>query len=199
MLFRSVLDATLFYNRFKDQIVVLGGSLTNLSTFISANLGNARAQGMELSLRLQPARSLQVEGEYTLLSTSILGLDGASLALSPFHVGQPLVRRPKNSGFYNVTWRRRRLTLNTNAYIRGAVLDVEPNDGLFACTFGLPCLFNSKGYINANAGFSYALPRGFEIYGRLNNFLNQKYEESLGFPALHLNFLAGVRFNFPAE
>ena len=196
---RAVLDATYFYNRFKDQIVVLGGSLTNLSTFISANLGNARAQGMEISLRVQPTRSLQVEGEYTLLSTSILALDGASLALSPFHVGQPLVRRPKNSGFYNLTWRHRSLTLNTSAYIRGAVLDVEPNDGLFACTFGLPCLFNNKGYINAGAGFSYALPRGFGIYGRLNNFLNQKYEESLGFPASHLNFLAGVRFSFPAE
>ena len=196
---RAVLDATYFYNRFEDQIVVLGGSLTNLSTFISANLGNARAQGMEISLRIQPTRSLQVEGEYTLLSTSILALDGASLALSPFHVGQPLVRRPKNSGFYNLTWRHRSLTLNTSAYIRGAVLDVEPNDGLFACTFGLPCLFNNKGYINAGAGFSYALPRGFGIYGRLNNFLNQKYEESLGFPASHLNFLAGVRFSFPAE
>jgi len=202
---RAVLDATYFYNRFKDEIVVLGGSLTNLSTFVSANLGNARAQGVEISTRVQPTRSLHVEGAYTLLSTSILALDGASLALSPFHVGQPLVRRPKSSGFYNVTWRRRRLTLNTNAYIRGTVLDVEPNDALFACAPasaggpGLPCLFNNKGYIDAGAGFSYALPRGFEIYGRLNNFLNQKYEESLGFPALHLNFLAGVRFNFPAE
>ena len=35
---RAVLDATYFYNRFEDQIVVLGGSLTNLSTFTSANL-----------------------------------------------------------------------------------------------------------------------------------------------------------------
>ncbi len=43
------------------------------------------------------------------------------------------------------------------------------------------------------------LPRGVELYGRLNNFLNQKYEESFGFPALHLNFLAGIKFNFPAE
>ncbi len=45
----------------------------------------------------------------------------------------------------------------------------------------------------------YRLPRGIEVYGRLNNILNQKYEESFGFPALNLNFLAGIKFNFPAE
>jgi len=94
--------------------------------------------------------------------------------------------------------------LNTDAYFRGSTLDVEPNEGTFACEPppfgpGLPCFFNNKGYTRADAGLSYRLPRGVEIYGRLNNFLNQKYEESFGFPALHLNFLAGIKFNFPAE
>jgi len=201
---RAVLDATYFYNRFEDQIVVLGGSLTNLSTFTSANLGNARAQGMELSFRFQPTRSVQVESEYTLLDTSILALENTSVALSPFHVGQQLIRRPKNSAFYNVTWTHKRLMLNTDAYFRGSVLDVEPNEGTFACEPpplgpGLPCFFTNKGYTRPDVGLSYRLPRGIEIYGRLNNFLNQKYEESFGFPALHTNFLAGIKFNFPAE
>ncbi len=40
---------------------------------------------------------------------------------------------------------------------------------------------------------------GVEIYGRLNNFLNQHYEESFGYPALRLNFVSGIKFNFPAE
>jgi outer membrane cobalamin receptor len=196
---RAVLDLTYFYNRFEDQIVVLGGSLTHLSTFTSANLGNARAQGTELFFRLQPTRALEIWGEYTLLDTSILALAGANVALSPFHVGQRLVRRPRNSGAYNATWRRGRLMLNTNATIRGRVLDIEPNDGTFACVLGLQCFFSNKGYTRADAGFSYRLPRGVEIYGRLNNLLNQKYEESFGFPSLHLNFLAGVKVNFPAE
>ncbi len=201
---RAVLDVTYFYNRFEDQIVVLGGSLTNLSSFVSDNLGNARGQGMEFSFRLRPTRSLTVTGEYTLLATTILSLDRSTTVGAPFHVGQPLIRRPRNSGFYGVTWRRRRLMLETDAVLRGSVLDIEPNDGVFACTPppfgpGLPCFFNNKGYTRADAGFSYGLSRGVEIYGRLNNFLNQKYEESFGFPALHLNFLAGVRFSFPAE
>lgn len=196
---RAVLDATYFYNRFEDQIVVLGGSFTNLSTFTSANLGNSRAQGAETSLRLRPARSLEVAAEYTRLDTSILAVEGTSLTLSPFHVGQPLIRRPKNSAFYKVTWRHGRLMLNADSVIRGSVLDLEPNDGTLACELGLPCLFTSRGYVRADAGFAYHLPHGVELYGRLNNFLNRKYEESFGFPALHLDFLAGARFNFPAE
>ncbi len=43
------------------------------------------------------------------------------------------------------------------------------------------------------------MPRGLELYGRLNNFLNRKYEEAFGYPALPLNFLAGIRLTFPAE
>ncbi|MGB7593196.1 MAG: TonB-dependent receptor [Terriglobia bacterium] len=196
---KAFLDLTYFYNKFEDQIVTLGGSLTNLSTFISDNLGNSRAQGLEASFRLRPTRSLQVSGEYTLLGTAILTLDGSSLVQAPFHVGQELIRRPKNSGGFNITWQHRRLTLNTNAYLRGPTLDLEPNDGVYACSFGLQCLFPDKGYVVLNGGFSYNLTRGVEIYGHLNNLLDPKYEEVLGYPALPLNFLAGVKFTFPAD
>jgi outer membrane cobalamin receptor len=190
---RAALDFTYFYNRFKDQIVTLGGSLTSLSNFVSDNLANSRGQGLEASLRLRPTRWLSVTGAYTRLDSAILALDGSTMTQSPFRIGQPLIRRPKNSGGYNVTWQRGRWMINNNATIRGAVLDVEPNLGAAGGLFG------NKGYVLENAGFAYRLARGLEIYGRLNNFLNRKYEESLGFPALHLNFLAGIKFNFPAE
>jgi len=47
--------------------------------------------------------------------------------------------------------------------------------------------------------FAYQMPRGVEIYGRLNNLLDRKYEEAFGYPALHLNFLTGIKFNIPGE
>jgi outer membrane cobalamin receptor len=196
---RAAIDVTYFYNRFKDQIVTLGGSLQNLSTFSSANLANSRAYGLESSLRLRPIRSLEIAAEYTWLNTAILAVTGTTQVAFPFSVGQPLLRRPRSSAGYNVTWSHGRLMLNSNASIRGAVLDLEPNDGSFACMLGMQCLFRDPGYVDANAGFAYKLPRGVEIYGRLNNFLNQKYEESFGYPALRLNFLAGIRLNFPGE
>jgi outer membrane receptor protein involved in Fe transport len=190
---RVVLDVTYFYNRFKDQIVVLGSSLSNLSSFTSDNLANARARGVEFSAHLRPVRSLDLAANYTRLDSAILALDGTTASQSPFEVGQPLIRRPRNSGSLNATWYHGRLTLNLNGYWRTQMLDVEPNYGAFGG------LFPNKGYFLANTGFAYRLPRGVELYGRLNNFLNRKYEEVLGFPALHLNFLTGVRITFPAE
>ena len=41
--------------------------------------------------------------------------------------------------------------------------------------------------------------RDVEMFGQLNNFLNQKYEEVFGFPAYRLNFMAGIRFRFQPE
>jgi vitamin B12 transporter len=140
-----------------------------------------------------------MSAEYTRDDTAVLSLNGSSLALAPLQVGQQLIGQPRNSGGYNLTWRHGRLMLNTNAYIRGSVLDVEPNYGLSACALDLPCLFPDKGYVRVDGGFAYRLPRGFEIYGRLDNLLNRKYEEVLGYPSLPFNFLAGVRFGFPGR
>lgn len=197
---RAVVDVTYFYNRFIDQIVTLGGSFANLSTFTSANIANSRADGVESSMRVHPLRSLELAAEYTWLNTAILALNGSTTDVQlPFTVGEPLLRQPRSSAGYDATWTHGRLMLNSNASIRGAVLDLEPNLGSFACELGLQCLFRNGGYVDVNAGFAYRLPRGVEIYGHVNNLLNDKYEESFGYPALRLNFVAGVRFNFPAE
>jgi outer membrane receptor protein involved in Fe transport len=195
---KAVFDATYFNNHFKDQIVTVG-SLTNLSTFTSDNLGNSRAQGGEISFQVHPLRSLSMSVEYTLDATAVLSLNGASVALAPLQVGQPLLLQPRNSAGYNVTWRHGNLMLNTNAYIRGSALDVEPNDGLYACDLDLPCLFSDKGYVRMDGGFSYRLPKGVEIYGRMDNMLDKKYEEVLGYPSLPFNFIAGVRYSFPTR
>jgi len=196
---KAALDFTSFYNHFTNQIVTLGGSLTNLSSFASDNLGNSSAQGLEVSIQIHPTKSLQISAMYTLDATAVLSLNQTSAVLAPLQVGQQLFRRPLNSGAYNLTWRHGNLMLNTNAYIRGPVLDIEPNYGTFACTLGMPCLFTNKGYVRLDGGFSYGLPRGFEIYGRLDNILDQKYEEVFGYPSLPFNFLAGVRFSFPGR
>ena len=83
----------------------------------------------------------------------------------------------------------------------GPVLDLEPNDGTFACQLDPPrqCLFRNDGYVDANAGFAVRLPLGVEIYGRLNNFLNQRYDEAFGFPALRLNFVSGIKLELPSR
>jgi outer membrane receptor protein involved in Fe transport len=197
---RAVLDVTYFYNGYRDQIVSLG-SLTDLSSFLTANIAKSRAYGLETSLRVHPLRSLELSATYTWLNTAILALDGSlgAAAQFPFAVGQPLERRPRSSAGYDATWTWRRLMLNSNASIRGPVLDIEPNDGAFACELDLPCLFRNKGYVDANAGFAFRLPLGVTVYGHVNNFLNQRYEEAFGFPALRLNFVSGIKWELPSR
>jgi outer membrane receptor protein involved in Fe transport len=191
---RAILDVTYFYNKFKDQIVSTGDLPTN---FDSENIGKSRAYGLETTIRIHPIQSLDFSGSYTWMNTAILALDGFTEPVDPFSVGEPLLRRPRNAAGFNATWTRKRLMLNLNGTIRGAVLDVEPNDGTFACELMLPCLFRDHGYELLNAGFAYRLPKGVEVYGRLNNFLNQRYEEAFGFPSLRLNFMAGFKVDLP--
>ncbi|HEY4879390.1 MAG TPA: TonB-dependent receptor [Candidatus Acidoferrales bacterium] len=199
---KAVVDVTYFYNRFKDQIVTTGNLPTN---FDSENIAKSRANGLETTIRLRPIASLEFTGSYTWLNTSILALNGFDEPQTPFTVGEPLIRRPHNAAGFNATWTKKRLMLNMNGTIRGAVLDVEPNDGTFACELTNPmtgnpfqCLFRNHGYELLNAGFAYRLPKGIEIFGRLNNFLNQRYEEAFGFPSLRLNFMAGFKIDLPS-
>ncbi len=197
---RAVLDVTYFYNRFTDQIVSLGGSLQNLSTFTSANVANSRAYGIESSLRIHPVRSLALSAEYSWTRTAYLALNGTNqFTVFPFQVGDPFLRVPVSAAGYDATWTIGRLMLNSNASIRGAVLDIEPNYGAYACVLGYQCLFANPGFVDVNAGFAYRLPWGVEVYGHVDNLLNEKYEEVFGYPALRLNFISGLRLNFPGR
>jgi outer membrane receptor protein involved in Fe transport len=183
------LDATYFHNRFHDLIVILGGSLDRLSHYQSDNLANSLAEGGEFSAKLRPARWLFVEGSYTLLKTEILSLNGAAgLAPAPFHVGQELIRRPRNSGAALVSFHKGRVSANATGDFRGSVLDVEP---AFGATNGL---FRNPGYANVGLNLNCAVGRGATVYGNLRNALDRHYEEALGYPSPRLNFVTGVKW-----
>jgi len=183
------LDATYFYNRYYDLIVTLGGSLTALSHYQSANLANSRAQGAEFSARLRPARWVFVTGSYTLLETRILSLDGSSdLAPRYFTVGQQLTRRPENSGNVVATFTRGRLAADLNGYFRGRTLYEEPYLG---ASNGL---FWNPGFANVGVNLNYTIGRGVTAYGNLRNALNRQYEEVFGYPSPKLNFVAGLKW-----
>jgi len=184
------LDATYFYNRYYDLIVTLGGSLTNLSLYESANLANSRAQGAEFSAKLRPARSVFVTGSYTVLGSRILSLDGApNQAQVPFQVGQELVRRPENSGNIVAGYARGRVTAGVTGYFRGRTLDEDPSYG---ATGGL---FWDPGFANVGINLNYSLGHGATAYGNLRNALNRHYEEIFGYPSPRLNFVAGMKWS----
>jgi len=186
------LDATYFYNRFYDLIVSLGGNIAVLSAYETDNLSNARAQGGEFSARLRPARWISVAGSYTYLDSAILSLNG-STGLAPlyFQVGQPLIRRPANSGSLVSTFTRGRISANVTGIFRGSDLDVEPTYG------ASEGLFRAAGFIDVGINLNIRLGAGVTAYGNLRNALNQSYEEVFGYPAPKLNFVTGLKWSWP--
>ena len=187
-----VLDATWFYNRYYDLIVTLGGSLSTLSQYQSANLANSKADGAEFRAAIRPTRWIFVRGSYTLLKTGILSLDGVpNQAPLPFRVGQELLRRPENAGSLVAGFARGRVNGGVTGVFRGRTLDVDPS---FGATAGL---FWDGGYSDMSLYLNVAMGRGLTAYGNLRNFLNQPYEEAFGFPALRLNFVAGLKWRIP--
>jgi outer membrane receptor protein involved in Fe transport len=188
---RLSLDATYFYNRFYDLIVILGGSLSRLSHYQTDNIANSRAQGAEFSAQLRPARWLFLTGSYTRLTTEILSMNGsANQAPTNFKVGQALLRRPGDSGSVTASFTRGKFSGGLSGYFRGSVLDVEPSLGASAG------LFQNPGYANIGVNLNYAIGHGLTAYGNLRNALNQSYEEVFGYPSPRLNFVAGMKWTF---
>jgi len=187
---RLSLDATWFRNRYKDLIVGLGGSLAKLSHYSTDNIANARAQGAEFSAQLRTTSWLNLTGSYTWLDTKILSLDGGSgLVQQYFYNGQPLVRRPKQSGSMLLTFHRGKLDGNIAGYFRGQTLDIEPNYGASGG------LYRNPGYKNFGLNLNYRVRGNLTVYGNLRNALNQRYEEIYGYPAPLLNVVMGIKWS----
>ncbi len=186
---RVSLDATWFHNHYSDLIVSSGGSLSRLTAYSTDNLASSRMEGVEMTAGYRPARWLSLGGSYTWLETAVLAVNGGSFAQKYFYVGEPLVRRPKQSGTMVTTFQYRKFSANVVGYFRGSTLDVEPSYGISAG------VFRNHGYQNLGINVNYALPRGVTVYANLRNALDQRYEEIYGYPSPLLNFVTGVKFS----
>jgi outer membrane receptor protein involved in Fe transport len=182
-------DATLFHNTFDDLIVAVGRFVES-SRYQTDNISNARAKGLELGVNARHrvrGTDVQTRISYTFLDTEILAVDGADAAPSPFTVGQPLVNRPRHQWTIDAAVTHGFATAWLRGGGRGRVLAVEPSYG----TFG--GLFDAGGYSVWNAGASWRVRRQLELFGRIENLLDRRYEEIFGFPALGRGVFAGVR------
>jgi outer membrane cobalamin receptor len=187
---RVSVDATWFHNRYRDLIVGLGGSLSTLSHFRSDNVANARAEGTELSARVRPATWVSLTVNYTWLESEVLSLNGGSGLVQQFYyLGQPLLRRPKQTGSLLAMLHYRRIDANIIGYARGRSLDVEPNDGLFGGLFWNP------GFASFAVNLNYRVRGNLTAYVNLRNAFNRRYEEIYGFPAPLLNVVAGLKWS----
>ena len=185
---RVALGTTWFHNRFRDQIITLSSSQASLSRWQSDNLANSMTQGLEESIRFQLGRNLSARAAYMYLDTKVLNLDGSSGVQSFFKPGQQLLRRPRHSGSFLLVWQNKRLIAETGLVTRGRMLDAEPNYGISGGQFTNPS------YATFDAGLQVLVKLGFWLTSKVSNLTDRTYEEPLGFPALGLNFVVGLKW-----
>ena len=190
---RLRIEATCFDSRFRDQIIFVSDPQTfgpiRLSDGLLTNFINydrALARGLELVVLARPTRRVSFGGSYTLTDSKLIA---AREAVS--EIGLPLLRRPKNAGALNAAWTGERFTLNLDAFLIGRRRDVDP------VTFSR--LVYNRGYARVDLAGSYRLTPRVAAFARIENLLNQDYQEVLGFPAYRLNFSAGLRFRIGGE
>ena len=185
----ALIAATLFRNTFDDLIVAVG-RFQQSSHFRTDNISNARARGLELASTLRGRVGMldvQARAGYTFLDSDILAVDNGGAAPPPFKAGDALLRRPRHQWSLDLAASDGRLSGWIRGGGRGRVLDVEPSLGAFGGLFVAP------GFAVWHAGAAWKLIRQVELFGRVENLFDRRYEEAFGFPALGRGAMAGLR------
>ena len=184
---KFALNATYFNNLFHDQINYVTVDPVN---FIGeyVNVNKAFAQGAEIALQAKLRPRLLLNTAYTYTSSQYLDNPAAFDAV--FNPGQPLLRRPKHSATLLLSYLGSRWGANVGGSFVGRRADSD-FDG-----FGIE---HAAGYVRADLGGWYAVRPRVTVYANVENALDRRYNEVVGYPALPVNFRAGVRFRIGGE
>jgi vitamin B12 transporter len=183
---KSSLAVTHFNNLFRDQIAF---ETVNPVPFAGQyfNIDRSLAHGAELEFHSRPRSSLALDAAYLYTSTQILAAPGAS---SPNATGEPLLRRPKHAGSLLLNYFGKRW----GGDLAGSFVGRRPDSDFLGLGVN-----HAAGYALANMGGWFAVNRYMTAYINVENVLNRRYNEVVGYPALKANFRAGMRFRIGGE
>jgi vitamin B12 transporter len=171
-----------FANSFRDLITYFANPWPQPSTW--KNIAASRARGIEIAAEFRPMRVLRISGSYMYMKTRITISDSPGSLFSG--VGQELPKRPGNSGSVWVSLAPRRWSLQAGSVFVG---ERQDTDYYFGVT-------RNPGYQNVFASGSFRINRHFSPYLRVDNLLNKRYQEVLGYPALTRNVRGGLRLEW---
>lgn len=184
---RLALNGTYFNNLFHDQInYVTVNPLTFVGEYVNVN--KAFAHGAEIVARAQLRSRLVVNAAYTYTSSQYLTNPAPFDPV--YDPGQPLLRRPKHSATTLLTYSGVRWGGNLSGSFVGRRADSD-FDG-----FGIT---HAAGYVRADVGGWYSVHPRITIYVEVQNALDRRYNEVVGYPALPVNFRTGMRFRLGGE
>lgn len=184
---RYEFNATYFNNLFRDQINYV---TVNPVTFVGeyVNVNQAFAQGAELSFRAKLRSQLLLDTAYTYTSSQYL--DNPAPIDPTYNPGQPLLRRPKHSATTLLSYLGSRWGGNIGGSFVGRRSDSD------FLGFGVN---HAAGYVRADLAGWFAVTSRLTTYLNVENALDRRYNEVVGYPALPINFRAGVRLRIGGE
>lgn len=165
-----VLDATYFNQNIENKIDTVFAPVTT-----AVNLpGISTRQGVELTATVNLVGGLTAGVTYTYLD-----------ARDP--TGKREVRRPEHTGSVNLAYTFDAIPLTVHSEV---LLVGETTDSLYGTSYVLPA------YAVVNGGLNYKVSDQVEVYGRVHNLFDAKYQEVYGFSTQGRTFYAGARAKF---
>jgi vitamin B12 transporter len=185
---RVTASAAWFDQRFRNLIQYVAAA-PDEPTY--ANLGAARARGIEAGMALRPASGITISGDYTWLETSVTD---AGASTSPgFAEGARLLRRPEHAGRAAVRYvSGGRVTAAAGVSFVGARDDIDfrpfPSVRVALPAYQLVDLSLEVVMRQAGGGAP-----GVTVSARVENVLDESYEPVVGFRGRGRTILAGAK------
>jgi len=190
---RAVLDVTYFEADLKNKIDSQFTSIFDPAPPFACNPGDFFCSRSINLTGVSQRRGVEVAGRFLLMPGLELGLAYTWLEAVDRN-GREELRRPPHTGRadVNYTFDNGRGNLNVAAVYNG-----QMKDNAFAWPFFTPVVAKTlDDYWLLTVGASYKVQPGVEIYGRIENALDQSYEEVFGFNTAGIAAYAGVRLTF---
>src|SRR5690606_41856882 len=156
------------------------------SRYRADNIATARSAGLEIVAGWRVAAVLAARASGTWRDTEVLGVDTVpDRAFGFYEVGDPLVRRPRHAGSFELQFTTDRVSALLLVHQRGAMRDLEPNFGSEVVT--------NPGRAVAALSASVRLARGFALFGRVSKLFARRQADVYGFPAARRPPVGGPR------
>jgi len=150
---RLTLSVTYFRNEFED-LILYDWMLGYI------NVNEAETKGYEVFMSARPVNGFTIQGSYTYTEA----VDKET--------GEQLLRRPKHKANLGVNFRLlKKANVNLNLIYVGKRFDLFP----------VPTRTEADAYTLFNLAASYRLTKNIEIFGRIDNLLDEEYEAVLGY------------------
>jgi vitamin B12 transporter len=163
------LDLTYFHTEVNNLIVGTAIDAANLPS-------DSRIKGVELSAVFNPSKNLQISASYTYSDTD----DGN---------GNKLVRRAKHIASVNGSY----LFPNAKTRVTGGVqYNGKQTDVVFDEFFARLPDVTLSGYTLVNLALSHHVSEQLELFARVDNLLNEKYEDVFGFGTKGVGATVGI-------